>query len=80
MKLDLGKITEAILESYRTTGGLNNEDDTNLPHPWQGRLRFAPLDAGKLAARWQLEKGRGTGTQADTEDAAATTGQRTCGT
>jgi len=31
MKLDLGKITEAILESYRTTGGLNNEDDTNLP-------------------------------------------------
>jgi len=31
MNLDLGKITEAILESYRTTGGLNNEDDTNLP-------------------------------------------------
>jgi hypothetical protein len=22
------------------------EDTTNLPHPWQGNLRFAPLDAG----------------------------------
>lgn len=31
MKLDLGKITGTILDSYRTTGGLNNLDETNLP-------------------------------------------------
>ena len=31
MKLDLGKITEAVLLSYRTTGGLNNEDESNWP-------------------------------------------------
>jgi serine O-acetyltransferase len=31
MNLDLGKITGTILDSYRTTGGLNNLDETNLP-------------------------------------------------
>jgi len=27
------------------------EDDTNVPNPFQGQLRFAPLDIGSLAAR-----------------------------
>jgi serine O-acetyltransferase len=31
MNLDLGKITGTVLDSYRTTGGLNNLDETNLP-------------------------------------------------
>ena len=31
MELDLGKITEAILTSYRTAGGMNNLDESNLP-------------------------------------------------
>ena len=31
MELDLGKITEAILTSYRTAGGMNNVDESNLP-------------------------------------------------
>ena len=31
MNLDLGKITGTILDSYRTTGGLNHLDETNLP-------------------------------------------------
>ena len=31
MKLDLGKITGTILESYRQAGGFNNADQTNLP-------------------------------------------------
>lgn len=26
-------------------------DDTNLPHPYQGEIRFAPLDTGRLMAR-----------------------------
>jgi adenylosuccinate synthase len=26
--------------------GMAYEDTTNLPHPWQGTLRYAPLDAG----------------------------------
>jgi adenylosuccinate synthase len=28
---------------------LRYDDDTNLEHPWQGTLRFAPLDAGLVA-------------------------------
>lgn len=31
MELDLGKITESILTSYRTAGGMNNVDESNLP-------------------------------------------------
>ena len=31
MELDLGKITEAILTSYRTAGGMNNLDESNMP-------------------------------------------------
>lgn len=31
MKLDLGKITGAILDSYREAGGFNNTDEGNLP-------------------------------------------------
>ena len=30
---------------------LQFEDNTNLEHPWQGRLRFAPLDASALHRR-----------------------------
>jgi serine O-acetyltransferase len=31
MELDIGKITETILTSYRTAGGMNNLDESNLP-------------------------------------------------
>jgi serine O-acetyltransferase len=31
MNLDLGKITGNLLDSYKTVGGLNNLDETNLP-------------------------------------------------
>jgi serine O-acetyltransferase len=31
MEIDLGKITEGILCSYRTAGGMNNVDESNLP-------------------------------------------------
>ena len=32
-------------------GGLSYKDDTNLDHPYQGKLRFAPLDADSLLRR-----------------------------
>lgn len=30
-------------------------DDTNLPHPYQGKIRFAPLDTAKLLDRCKLD-------------------------
>jgi adenylosuccinate synthase len=33
------------------------EDDTNLEHPWQGTLRFAPLDGPALLARCRADHG-----------------------
>ncbi len=34
------------------------EDNTNLDHPWQGRLRFAPLDVNALHRRCAEDMGR----------------------
>lgn len=33
------------------------EDETNLDHPWQGRLRFAPLDFDGLKERIMVDSG-----------------------
>lgn len=38
------------------TNALKFQDDTNTDHPYQGRLRFAPLDAG-LVARCSKDRG-----------------------
>lgn len=34
-------------------------DDTNIPHPWQGQIRFAPLDADALELRCHEDFGSG---------------------
>jgi adenylosuccinate synthase len=36
---------------------LRYEDTTNLPHPWQGTLRFAPLDYSQLMGRCMVDAG-----------------------
>lgn len=38
-------------------GAMQFEDDTNLDHPWQGRLRFAPLDRTSLDNRCAADFG-----------------------
>lgn len=36
---------------------LSFEDDTNVEHPWQGRIRFAPLDVDSLRKRCAADFG-----------------------
>ncbi len=39
---------------------MNFSDETNVDHPWQGRLRFAPLDLGDLYKRCEADYGSTT--------------------